>query len=78
MENAVSGSELQTGSVTHNKPKRKVCAGGWLSSSHATTPALNVLWLTVGLGALELPFVVFWAVANDLGKQFCRTPLADG
>ncbi|MNO20827.1 putative sulfoacetate transporter SauU [compost metagenome] len=43
---------------------------GLYMAAYATTPATSVLWLTVGLGALGLPFVVSWALANDLGKEF--------
>jgi MFS transporter, ACS family, glucarate transporter len=33
-------------------------------------PVLNVLWLTLSLGALGFPVVTSWAVANDLGKEY--------
>jgi len=43
---------------------------GLYLAAYAKTPAMNVLWLTVSLGGLGLPFVVSWALANDLGKEF--------
>lgn len=43
---------------------------GLYMAANATTPAMSVLWLTVGLGSLGLPSVVSWALANDLGKEF--------
>ncbi|AJY75475.1 MFS transporter [Paenibacillus beijingensis] len=43
---------------------------GLYLAAYATDPWMNVLWLTLSLGALGLPFVASWALANDLGKEF--------
>jgi MFS transporter, ACS family, glucarate transporter len=39
-------------------------------AAHASQPLMNVVWLTISLGALGLPVVSSWAVANDLGNEF--------
>lgn len=43
---------------------------GLYFAAYATNAWLNVLWLTVALGALGLPIVTSWAIANDLGQEF--------
>jgi ACS family glucarate transporter-like MFS transporter len=43
---------------------------GLYFAAYSTSSWLNVLWLTVALGALGLPIVASWAIANDLGQEF--------
>lgn len=39
-------------------------------AAYATTPWVNVLWLTLALGSLGFPVVTSWAVAVDLGNEY--------
>ncbi|MFC7394004.1 MFS transporter [Scopulibacillus cellulosilyticus] len=39
-------------------------------ASHSTTAAMNILWLTISLGALGFPVVTSWASALDLGNEY--------
>ncbi|SFE65490.1 MFS transporter [Fictibacillus sp. FJAT-27399] len=39
-------------------------------AAYATTPWMNVLWLTISLGSLGFPVVTSWAAAVDLGNEF--------
>lgn len=43
---------------------------GLYFAAYTTSPWLNVLWLTVALGALGLPIIGSWAIANDLGQEY--------
>lgn len=43
---------------------------GLYLAAYSVTPWSNVLWLTVALGALGLPIVASWAIANDMGQEF--------
>ncbi|OXM83076.1 MFS transporter [Paenibacillus rigui] len=43
---------------------------GLYLAAFAMDPWMNVLWLTLALGALGLPIVASWALVNDLGKEF--------
>ncbi len=39
-------------------------------AAYATTPWMNVLWLTLALGSLGFPVVTSWAAAVDLGNEY--------
>ncbi|MDQ0199431.1 MFS transporter [Neobacillus ginsengisoli] len=43
---------------------------GLYLAAYSGSPWSNVVWLTVALGALGLPIVASWALANDLGQEF--------
>ncbi|QIZ05554.1 MFS transporter [Priestia megaterium] len=43
---------------------------GLYLSAYSDSPLSNVVWLTITLGALGLPIVASWAIANDLGQEF--------
>ncbi|MFY0757998.1 MFS transporter [Metabacillus dongyingensis] len=43
---------------------------GLYLAAYSVSPWLNVVWLTVALGALGLPIIASWAIANDLGQEF--------
>ncbi|XHU85245.1 MFS transporter [Peribacillus muralis] len=43
---------------------------GLYLAAYSISPWANVVWLTVALGALGLPIVASWAIANDLGQEF--------
>jgi ACS family glucarate transporter-like MFS transporter len=47
-----------------------VFAASMYLAAHASSDWMNVLWLTISLGALGFPVVVSWATANDMGNQF--------
>ncbi len=43
---------------------------GLYLAAYSVSPTSNVVWLTVALGALGLPIVASWSIANDLGQEF--------
>ncbi|MGG0789490.1 MFS transporter [Peribacillus simplex] len=43
---------------------------GLYFAAYSTSPWMNVVWLTLALGALGLPIVTSWAIANDLGQEY--------
>ena len=47
-----------------------ICCVTLYLGAMATTPTMNVLWLTLSLGSLGLSFSASWGVCNDIGGKF--------
>ncbi|NYF23647.1 MFS transporter [Sporosarcina sp. JAI121] len=47
-----------------------VFAGSMYLAAYATVPWMNVLWLTISLGALGFPVIASWSAVMDLGNEF--------
>jgi len=47
-----------------------LCCAGLYLGAIATTPTMNVFWLTLSLGSLGLTFNAGWSACIDLGGKF--------
>lgn len=47
-----------------------ICCGALYLAAIATTPTMNVLWMTISLGSLGMTFNASWTACNDIGGQF--------
>ncbi|MEH7072330.1 MFS transporter [Priestia megaterium] len=47
-----------------------IFAGTMYLAAYASSPWMNVVWLTISLGALGFPVVTSWAAVTDLGNEY--------